>query len=322
MTRGLMQLLVRRGDAGASSALQGQQGYVLLFVLGLLVLVATLVLSVTVGLRLDAQLLGREKSALQEEYLLRGAARYTAMQLDISAALDAQRADPRDPVLGRWVVWRPSGARYEVTLDKTAISVELEDVSGLPDANMLNQQEWERLFLFLGAPTQENARTLASKVLALRTQLRTIRESSPGFSSLQDLLQWQDLPLAMAYGGTPQAPVGLLHLLVVGTRSKQVDLDTTPLAWLPILGNVTEPHLHRLSALRKAGPVSAAQAQQWLAGTGLSVRPPGARAAVVRAQLRLDADALGTRSLMAVMISENGSFHVVDELINPGWMAR
>jgi hypothetical protein len=301
----------------------GQHGYVLLFVLGLLALVATVVLGVTVGLRLDAQLLGREKSALQEEYLLRGAARYTALQLGISAAVDALlRLDPNDDILRQWVLWRPSGASYDVTLDNASVSVELEDASGLPDANMLSQQEWERLFLFLGAPTPENARALATKLAALREQLGRVRGISAGFSSLQELLQWQDIPAAMAYGGTEKTPLGLQHLVVVGTRTKQVNLDKTPLPIMQVLGNVTDEHLKKLATLRKSGPLQASQAQQWLEGTGLTAQPPGTAPTVVRARLRLSSAPPGGLSLLAVLVSENGAFSVADQMLDPGWAER
>ncbi|MBX9936016.1 MAG: hypothetical protein K2Y10_05435, partial [Burkholderiaceae bacterium] len=47
-----------------------QHGYVLLFALGLLAVVSTLVLGVSASLRLDTQLLAREKDLLQENYAL------------------------------------------------------------------------------------------------------------------------------------------------------------------------------------------------------------------------------------------------------------
>lgn len=299
-----------------------QQGYVLLFVLGLLALVATVVLGVTVGLRIDAQLLGREKTALQEEYLLRGAARYAAMQLGITVAVDALRLDPNDDILRQWELWRPSGERHDVTLDNTNVSVELEDVSGLPDANMLSLQEWERLFLLLGAPTQENAHALATKLAVLREQLGRIRGISAGFSSMQELLQWQEIPAAMAYGGTEKTPLGLQHLLVVGTRNKQVNLDKTPLPLLQVLGNVTDEHLRELAMLRKSGPLQAPQAQQWLEGTGLTAQPPGAPATTVRARLRVNSVSPMGRSLIVLLVSENGGFSVADQMLDPGWTER
>lgn len=298
-----------------------QQGYVLLFVLGLLVLVSTVALGITAGRRLDAQLLSREKTALQEEYLLRGAAQYTAMQLNIARAVQARRLEPDDPALRQWPLWRATGGRYEWLQDGLRVSVEIEDLSGLPDANVLTPQEWQRLLLLLGMASAEDARILAGKLVALRDDLARHRGST-GFASLQEVLQWTEIPPDIAFGGTKATPLGLQHLLVVGTRNRLVHLDKTPLLWMKVLGNATDAQLQQLETLRKAGPIPSAQAQQWLAGTGLAVQPPDKAVSAVRARLRLASAPAQTRSMVAILVGENGSFSVADHLLDPDGAGR
>lgn len=292
-----------------------EQGYVLLFALGLMALVATLVLSVTVTLRLDAQLLTREKSALQEEYLLHGAARYAAHQLGITSAVAVLNPPLSEASLRQWILWRPSGQTYEANLGTARVLVQLEDISGLPDANMLTLQQWERLFLLLGANSPESAKELASRVTELRQELARARGTA-GFSSAQELLEWKEIPPGMIHGGTEKVPLGLQHLVVIGTRNKQVDLNATPLPLLQVLGNVTNAHLQQLATLRRSGPITTAQAQQWIQGTGLTAQAPDALPTSVRARLRL-ASAQG-QTLVAVIASENGNFAVIDQMMDKG----
>lgn len=294
-----------------------QQGYVLVFVLALLALVSALLLGMSAGLRLDAQLLGRDKAAAQELYLMQGAARYAAVQLDITAAAEARRSSLPDDLLRQWALWRPSPSAYVVTLGDARLTVSLEDVSGLPDANLLTPVEWERLLRQFGLSDEGAARALATKAVALRDDLIRVRGGA-GFASLQDLLNWPELPHDLRWGGSEAVPQGLRHLMLVGTRSKQVSLDTTPLPVLKALGTVTDDQLRRLVALRRAGPLSAAQSQQWLQGTGLTALPPGAAPSVVRARIQLASSAPDSQALVAVIAARNGAFSVIDQILDPG----
>ena len=294
-----------------------EQGYILLFALGLMALVATLVMSVMVPRRRAAELLCREKTALQEEYLLRGAARYAALQLGITSAVTALKPPLNEASLRQWTLWQPSGQTYEATLGAARVLIQLEDISGLPDANMLTLQQWERLFLLLGANSPEVAKGLATRVTELRDQLVRARGTA-GFSSMRELLEWKEIPSSMIQGGTEKVPLGLRHLVVVGTRNKQVDLHATPLPLLQILGNVTNEHLQQLATLRRAGPITAAQAQQWLQGTGLTAQAPDAPPMSVRARLRVASSPPQGLTLVAVIASENGDFAVIDQMMDKG----
>ncbi|EJE53535.1 hypothetical protein PMI14_01687, partial [Acidovorax sp. CF316] len=84
----------------------GERGYILLFALGLMAVVTTVVLGVSVSLRLDAQLLAREKEALQEAYVLQSAAAYTALQLGIASAVAGANPPLPEEVRRNWPLWR------------------------------------------------------------------------------------------------------------------------------------------------------------------------------------------------------------------------
>lgn len=294
-------------------------GYVLLFVLGLLAVVSTVVLAASAGLGIDTRLLAREKSLLQEHYALEGAASYTVAQLAIARAVDALKLDPRDEVLRDWALWRPEGGEQRVEVGGMAVSVQLQDVSGLPDANLLNEQEWQRLLLLAGVPKEAEAKALAAKLLSLREQLAASRGMA-GFTSLQELLQWPDFPAAVAYGDNAKDLPGLASVMLVGNKSKRVNLNTTPLSVIQALGtSVSAEQIKRLTALRAAGPIAAQQAQQWLQGTGLAAFPPEAGVTAVLARLRISPRG---PSMVSVIAGENGKFAVVDRWLDPGVPGR
>ena len=294
-----------------------EKGYVLLFALGLLAVVGTLVLSVTVTLRLDAQLLAREKAIVQEEYLLRGAAQFTAAQLSITSAVTALRPPLTKESLSTWTLWTPQGQTYNATIGSTNVMVELDDISGLPDANLLTLQEWERIFVLIGSSTPESAKLLAKKVLELREQLALTRKTG-GFSSLEELLQWREISKLETRRNNEKSQLRLQDVVVVGTMNKKVDLKLTPLPLLQVLGTVTNEHLRRLATLRQSGNITPVQAQQWLQGTGLTALATDTPPTAVQARLRMASSKPNGLSLIAVIVGENGEYSVIDQRIEKG----
>lgn len=334
--------LPRRPPRGAGH----ERGYILLFALGLMAVVTTVVLGVSVSLRLDAQLLAREKEALQEGYVLQSAAAYTALQLGIASAVAGANPPLPEEARRNWPLWRlpepgappatapgaaPSSrgtaaaaaaaagttptARYEATLGRQPFTAELQDASGLPDANDLTAQEWERLFALLGtAPAR--ARELALLTMEFKNRVMDARGTA-GFSSMRELLDWNEIPRALVRGGTTQVPAGLQDLLVVGTRNRKVRLDTTPIVLLRTLGNPTDEHLQRLAAMRRSGtPITAALAQQWTAGTGLIAADMAGPPTAVTARLRLGSTRPTGAALVATLVQQGGKFSVVDSVVD------
>ena len=309
-----------RGAAPTQQRAPRPRGYVLLFVLGLLIVVSTLVLGTSSRLRLDARLLAHDKDALQDEYLLSGAAHLTAAQLDLTKAVDALQPAPGDDMLRGWQPWRADGSRYELPATPAPVQVTLEDVSGLPDANLLQPAEWERLFMALGAPSREAAQEWARAVVQMRGSLLSMRGGS-GFNSLQELLGLPALPRSILDGGSERTPLGLRELVIVGSGSKALDLEKTPVILIQALGQVSDSHLQLLLRLRQESPIPAAARQAWVQGTGLTAIQPGAQPRAVRAVLHLGQGAAGGRSRIAIITGDNTGFRVAD-LYTPRMAAR
>jgi hypothetical protein len=283
------------------------EGYILLFVLGLLVVVATLVLGTSTSLRIDAQLLARKKDDLQDRYLLEGAAHVAAVQLGVTRMVEALQLPPDAPMLRDVELWRTGSGPYSLTLDGRTVEVSLQEAGGLPDANLLTEVEWSRLLLALGAPTPVIAQEWASVIARTRRQLIAMRGGA-GFETLRELLEMPLLPREVVEGGTERTPIGLADLVIVGPRSRTVDLDHTPLILFNVLGQVSPEKLQALTRLRAAGPIPQAQAAAWLQGTNLTVGQPAGGTSAVIARMALPSGV--TR--VAVIAGDNTGFRVVD----------
>ena len=286
---------------------KGDEGYVLLFVLGLLVVVATLILGTSSSLRIDAQLLAQKKDDLRDRYLLEGAANITAARLGITRMVDALQLPAESPLLRGVPLWRPDGKTYNLTLENRTIDVALQDASGLPDANLLTEAEWSRLLTALGAPTPALAQEWASSITHTRSQLIAMR-GGPGFQTQRELLDLPILSRELIYGGTERTPKGLANLVVIGTRSRTVDLDNTPLILLNAMGQITPEHIQTLTRLRSLGPIPQAQRDAWLQGTGLTAKRPGDATSAVIAAMTLSSGSTRT----ALIAGDNTGFRVVD----------
>lgn len=294
----------------SSNCSSRQQGYVLLFALGLLAVVSTLVLGVSVGLRLDAQLLAREKEQLQEHYALQGAVQYAMAQAAISLAVAALPPDPRHEALRQSARWQFSPTPYQVTVGQHRIEVLLQDGSGLPDANTLTAAEWQRLFLLLGAASPEAAQTLASRVLAFKQELARMRGGA-GFASLQELLDWPEIPRQMLSGGVEAQ--GLQDWLVVGTGQKKVHPYATPLPLFKVLGQVSDEQLQQLTQWRRAGAVPAAQFQAWLQAASLTASTPDSPVLLLRARVQRARSVLGGNTLVATVAKKAATLELLDQ---------
>lgn len=295
-----------------SRADRRQQGYVLLFALGLLAVVSTLVLGVSAALRLDTQLLAREKELLQENYALQGAVQYATAQLAIASAVDALQLDPRDELLRNWQRWHPQTTPYTIAIGQHHIDVLIEDSSGLPDANTLTTLEWQRLFVLLGASSPQTAQTLAARLVEFKQELIRMRGGA-GFASLQELLEWPDIPRHMVSTGTGTGAQGLRHWLVVGSEQKKVDRDLTPLPLFKVLGHVSDEQLQQLTQWRRAGAVAPAQFQAWLQGSGLTATTPDSPVLTLRARLHRAKPVVGGNTLVATVVQKNGALQVGDQ---------
>ncbi len=289
-----------------------QRGYVLLFSLGLLAVVSTLVLGVSASLRLDTQLLAREKELLQEQYALQGAVQYAIAQAAISLAIEALPPDPRHEALRQRPRWQFSTTPYSVAVGTQQIEVLVEDGSGLPDANTLTVVEWQRLFLLLGAASPDAAQTLAHRVLTFKQELARMRGGA-GFASLQELLDWPDIPRQMLSSGSGANLQGLQHWLVVGTGHKKVHPYLTPLPLFKVLGQASDEQLQQLAQWRRAGAVPTAQFQAWVQTAGLTASTPDSLVLLLHARVQRARPVAAGNTLVATVAKKAGALELLDQ---------
>ena len=230
-----------------------QHGYVLVFTLSVLFFLSVLVLGLATALRVDAQLIAKEKSLLQTEFVALGAIDYLMAQWVVTGIKEGQAGGSggagaqreRDPSL-----WRPEGGAYKLTLDEVSVRIHIEDAGWRPDINLLSESEWQRLFMVLDVPVGQ-ARELAQRTLETRS-FQAALGGVGGFSSLQDLLQVPGLAADLVFG-VPQDPkrLAIKDLVTVGTGLKRIEINRSPLALFEVILGVRSDALKKLAELRQ-----------------------------------------------------------------------
>jgi hypothetical protein len=190
-----------------------QGGYVAVYVIAIIVLMA--------GVVLEATRFIREKSALARHSSERIAAttRIQAAQQLLKARLEIhwtksylQRAS---------LVDLASLQQAIMLIDNTEIMVSAEDAELRPDANLLNAEEWQRLLVAYGLPSAEAA-DLVQRLLLHKNGL-----TAGKFSRLAELVDFPFLPSAIVTGKANLPP--WRDLLAVGHSSKRLHVRDTPL---------------------------------------------------------------------------------------------
>ncbi len=291
-----------------------QQGYILLFTLGVLAVISVLVLSMALSLRLDAQLVAKEKARLQDEYALKGAVQYAVARLNLTALVQSQLAGkPPDPVARR-KLWFPGEGPYAVQFAGAPMSVHLQDAGVLPDANLLTEQEWQRLFVELGASNIEEAGAIAKAVVA--TKLRIARNMGTlGFSSARELVNSQSLPQHLTTGTGMQGRFGILDLLVVGSELKQLDINRSPLALFKVLAGFSDDQLSNLQLMRTRGPIALSEGPKILAASPAKLMSAGSDLLRVKIHFNDESDSAGGLMVFALLKLENNTYKLIDQLI-------
>lgn len=230
-----------------------QQGYVLVFTLSVLFFLSVLVLGIAFALRLDAQLVSKEKNLLQSEFVALGAIDYLMAQWVVTAIKDGQSG--KGAVGGRYTEqdpssWRPSGGPYKLTLDEVTVRIQIEDAGWRPDLNLLSETEWQRLFMVLGVPVGQ-AKELASRTMETRSFQAALGHVG-GFSSLQDLLLVPGLSSELVFGGAQNSShLAIKDLVAVGTGLKRIEVNQSPLPLFDVLLGVRPDVLKKLDELRR-----------------------------------------------------------------------
>ncbi len=254
-----------RGRAGWGQ----QRGYILIYVIGILIFLGMTALGVAYVLRINAQQVVNEKEALQNEYILQSAVQYTFAQLikgkSPLAAAAVRAMAPGDAA--RIVMWKMGGGPYSTEIQGKQVEVAVEDAGDLPDLNALTNEELQRIFRALGAP-EEAAVAYVDEIA--KAKIRAARErGGTGFVSLDQVLNLDAIPERYRYGAKPDAEAeqnaappqpGLAQLVTVGTGLRMVNLNKAPLQIIAALVGADAGQLEKFAAARKTQPLTLADA--------------------------------------------------------------
>ena len=261
-----------------------QRGYILMYVLAVMMVLGGLALTVAYRQRIGVQLVHNVADMTQQDWALQAGLAYTKAQLDISAKL-AAAANAKDPYADMVKRWQ-MGDKRQIQVGDIVIDVSLMPALLAPDFNLFTADEINRLFGALGAAPDDAAR-YAQILIAARP--------STGFVSKSDLVRIPGIPQELlgkpdaAGGGEATVPAkggsDLYHLVDIGSKVKQIDLDATPLPIVAALTGLSMEQLAPLTAMRASGPVDRTIAAQKISPTLASMA--GASNAVL-ARLNVD----------------------------------
>ena len=288
--------------------IERERGYILLFTLGVLSVIAVLALSVATSVRLEARAMSDEKTKLQQEYALSGAVQRALVQLDINLSKDAKdRGQSTAEDRGKTNVLQTLD--FDLGLNGFELHVSSTDASLLPDGNLLSYDEWVRLAVVLGAD-DEGARVFAKTILQNKRAIE-LSSGRDGFRLMKEIVGSSTLSLPLVRGALNNQGLDLTDLIVIGTQKKHLDINESSLLMFKILANFSNSQLVRLSSLRSRGVVSDAEAVQLLSGSTVPLRRE------VSNYLRLSVEnfgSLGSKSLgvVALIKKERDAFQIVD----------
>jgi hypothetical protein len=229
---------------------RGSQGYILMFVLGVLILLGIIALAIAIQQRISTQLVINAKETTQHDLLLRSALQYTQAQL-LKAVAVKPLVDAKDNSADGIELWKP-GQRYNISIGGQPINILLESQPEPPDLNLMTEIEIERLFVALGTGGDEGKR-YAKALLAIKP--------ANGFLNISQALGVAEIPAPLRFGfkvqpggevvpGVPTRDIiGLRDLLSVGSKQKNIDANTSP---LPVIAALTGASIDKLAELDSA----------------------------------------------------------------------
>ncbi|MHB9117869.1 MAG: hypothetical protein ACYC2R_06315 [Burkholderiales bacterium] len=243
-----------------------QSGYILIYVIGILIFLGLTALGVAYVLRINAQQVVNEKEALQNEYILQSAVQYTFAQLikgsSPLAAAEVRAMAPGDAA--RIAMWKMGGGPYSVEIQGKEVEIAVEDAGDRPDLNALTNEELQRIFRALGAPEDEAVAYVDA--IAKAKILATRERDGTGFGSLDQVLNLDAIPERYRYGTKPAADSeqipqpGLAQLVTIGTGLRIVNLNKAPLQIIAALTGADAGQMEKFAAARKSQPLTLADA--------------------------------------------------------------
>lgn len=178
-------------------------GYILIYVIGILVFLGVVGLGVAYTLRINAQLVLNEKEILQNDRLLESAVQYTLAQLTKTKVAEPVVKAMEPSAAAKLPLWRKGGGLYRVQIQGQYIVILLEDAGDLPDINALTKEEIQRIFDSFGAAPVESV-ALADVLVRAREKAGRDRGGS-GFATLQQVLSIEAIPPRYRFGIRPEA---------------------------------------------------------------------------------------------------------------------
>lgn len=331
-------------------------GYILIYVIGILVFLGIVGLGVAYTLRINAQLVLNEKETLQNDRVLESAVQYTLAQL-IKARIAEPVAKAMDPsAAAKLMLWKKGEGPRWVQIQGNEIVVQIEDAGDLPDINVLTNEEIQRIFESFGASASETA--ALTEVLVKAREKAGKERSGSGFSTLQQVLAIEAIPARYRFGvkpdvedaakglpppGLDMAPgldivpgldqavdvanverrpaltqPGLDSLVVVGTGVKTVDLNRAPLPVIFALIKTDAASLARFDTARKAKLLTLAEAAQILGEPARQALREGASPIY---RIRVNMEKFGRiHRAVAIAKEEGGNFKILSYRISiPGY---
>lgn len=239
-------------------------GYILLYVLGILVFLSVVGLGIAHTLRINAQIVLNEKERLQDDLALESALQYSMAQIVRAQLMEPELAAMDPSAAAKVPLWRPGGP-YRVVLPEGEVLVWIEENS-LPDLNLLSKEELQRILHAMGEKEGE-AVLLAERMLQAGKALGKLRGEG-GFADMREILALTFLPLNLRQGGgedeNGQQQSGLAQWVTVGTGVKTVDLNHAPLPVIGALTGASAASLGRFGEARRAKALSMSEAVQIL----------------------------------------------------------
>ena len=325
-------------------------GYILIYVIGILVFLGIVGLGVAYTLRINAQLVLNEKESLQNDRVLESAVQYTLAQL-VKARIAEPVAKAMEPsAAAKLGLWKKGGGPYWVKIQGNEIVIQLEEAGDVPDINVLTKEEIQRIFESFGASASEAA--ALTEVLVKAREKAGREKGGGGFSTIQQMLAIEAIPARYRFGVKPDVedaakelpppvldmapgldkvmdvpdaekrPVltqpGLDTLVVVGTGVKTVDLNRAPLPVIFALIKTDAGSLARFDSARKAKVLTLAEAVQLLGEPARQALREGASPIY---RIRLNMEKFGRiHRAVAIAKEEGGNFKILSYRISiPGY---
>lgn len=228
-----------------------QGGFILIYVIGILVFLELVGLGVAYALRVNAQQVTNDKERLQNELILNSAMQFAAAQAIKARLVEPTVAQMPKEQAERLVLWKMGGI-YLANIHGRDVEVYLDDAGDLPDINALTKEDFQRIFRALGGREDEVA-MLAELLVKAREIVGRARGAS-GFATMEQFLDLDFIPARYKFGGVNEqsgkAEPGLAQLLSVGTGSRSVGLNTAALPVIAVMCGADAGKMEKFATMR------------------------------------------------------------------------